>query len=213
VPKGSDGPAAAIEAMITGAMDPDYSTTWNPKTRVLGVTQQGSVISVDLSADARTANAGSAGAALMVQQLVWTVTDALAMPKATVQLTIDGAVAGELWGVLVWDKPVGREAPEDVRTFVQIDTPREGAEVHSPVTVAGDAAAFEANVPWRLLHSSGAVVDSGATMTSEGQTFAPFSFEIELEPGQYTVEISEDDPSGGAAGTPTTDTRTITVLP
>lgn len=213
VPEGDAGAAAAVEAMISGPLDPDYSTTWNPKTTVLGVSQQASVISVDLSADARTANAGSEGAALMVQQLVWTVTDALAAPDATVQLTIDGEVAGELWGVLVWDKPVGREAPDKVRTFVQIDTPREGAEVSSPVTVTGDAAAFEANVPWRVLDAAGAEVDSGFTLTSEGMTFAPFSFTIDLPPGSFTVEISEDDPSGGAAGTPGTDTRAITVVP
>lgn len=212
VPAGADGPKAAIEAMISGPEDPDYSTTWNPKTTVLGVGKKGDVITVDLSGDARTANAGSAGAALMVQQLVWTATDAFAAPDATVSLTIDGAVAGELWGVLVWDAPVRREAPENVRMLVQIDTPRQGAQVRSPVTVTGDAAAFEANVPWRVLDSTGAAVDSGATMTGEGMTFAPFAFEVDLPPGTYTVEISEDDPSGGAAGTPSVDTKSITVV-
>jgi hypothetical protein len=213
VPKGDAGAAAAVEAMISGPLDPDYSTTWNPKTRVLGVTQQGSVISVDLSADARTANVGSGGAALMVQQLVWTATDALAAPDATVQLTIDGAPPGDLWGVLTWEKPIGRAVPEEVRTLVQIDTPREAADVRSPVTVTGDAAAFEANVPWRVLDESGTEVASGFTMTTEGMRHAPFSFQIDLAPGDYTVEIREDDPSDGAAGTPGADTRTITVVP
>jgi hypothetical protein len=129
-----------------------------------------------------------------------------------VQLTIDGAVAGELWGVLDWNGPIGREAAEDVRTFVQIDSPREGAEVRSPVTVTGDAAAFEANVPWRVLNAAGAEVTSGFTTAAEGMRHAPFSFQVNLAPGSYTVEISEDDPSDGAAGTPGTDTRSITVL-
>jgi hypothetical protein len=77
--------------------------------------------------------------------------------------------------------------------------------------VAGEAAAFEANVPWRVLDASGAEVTSGFATTSEGQVFAPYSFTVDLPPGAYTVEISEDDPSGGAGGTPMSDTRTITV--
>ena len=79
------------------------------------------------------------------------------------------------------------------------------------MTISGDAAAFEANVPWRILDAEGAEVEAGFTMTSEGQTFAPFSFEVELPAGEYVVEISEDDPSDGAAGTPMVDTRSFTV--
>lgn len=213
VPTGSGGAIAAIEAMIAGAADPDYSTTWNPATLVRGATAEDGVISVDLSAGARTANVGSGGAAMMVQQLVWTATEAFAAPEAAVRLTVDGAPAGELWGVLDWDVPIGREAAADVRTLVQIDTPREGAEVRSPVTISGDAAAFEANVPWRVLDRAGTEVASGFTMTAEGMRHAPFSFQVDLPPGGFTVEIREDDPSDGEGGMPDTDTRTITVLP
>lgn len=202
---------SAVEAMIAGPEDPDYATTWNPETEVLGVEQSEGEISVDLSEDARTADAGSEVAELMVQQLVYTVTEAAGDEEATVELLIEGEPAGELWGVLDWSEPVSRADPLDVRLLVQIDEPREGAEVESPVTVSGDAAAFEANVPWRVLDENDAEVEAGFTMTSEGQTFAPFSFEVELEPGTYTIEISEDDPSGGEAGTPMTDTKTVTV--
>ncbi|GAA4288665.1 Gmad2 immunoglobulin-like domain-containing protein [Georgenia daeguensis] len=200
----------AVEAMIEGPTDPDYATTWNPGTEVLSVEQDQGTITVDLSEDARTANAGSEAAALMVQQLVHTVVEA-AGQDASVQLLIDGEPAGELWGVLTWDEPVAPADPAEVRVLVQIDRPVEGAEVTSPVTVSGEANAFEANVPWRVLTPEGAAVASGFTMTTAGQEFAPFSFEVELEPGSYVVEISEDDPSGGAGGTPMTDTRSITV--
>jgi hypothetical protein len=146
----------------------------------------------------------------MIQQLVYTVTEAID-ESAPVQLLIEGEPAGELWGAVSWDEPVAREDPVDVRTFVQIDTPREGAEVTSPVTVTGDANAFEANVPWRVLDEGGQEVEAGFATTTAGQEFAPFSFTVELEPGTYTVEISEDDPSDGAGGTPMVDTKTITV--
>jgi hypothetical protein len=207
----ADDPATgAVEAMIAGPDDPDYATTWNPETQVLAVERGDEAITVDLSEEARTANVGSPGAALMIQQLVYTVTEAID-ESAPVQLLIEGEPAGELWGAVSWDEPVAREDPVDVRTFVQIDTPREGAEVTSPVTVTGDANAFEANVPWRVLDEGGQEVEAGFATTTAGQEFAPFSFTVELEPGTYTVEISEDDPSDGAGGTPMVDTKTITV--
>jgi hypothetical protein len=207
---GDDPAVAAVETMIAGADDPDYATAWNPETQVLGVTQDGSAIEVDLSADARTANIGSEGAALMIQQLVYTVTEAVD-EEATVQLLIEGEPAGELWGVVSWDEPVGRADPLDVRSLVQIDAPREGVTTTSPLRIEGEAAVFEATLSWRILGADGTEVNAGITMTAEGQTFAPFMFPVVLEPGTYTVEISEDDPSGGEGGPVMTDTRTVTI--
>lgn len=209
---GEDGVRAAVESMIAGPADPDYSTSWNPATEVLSVDIADGVITVDLSEDARTANVGSPGAALMIQQLVWTATEGAETPDSAVDLLIEGEPAGELWGAVTWEGPVAREDPMDVRTLVQLERPFEGEVVPAgTVTISGDAAAFEANVPWRILDAEGAEVETGFTMTSEGQTFAPFSFEVELPAGEYVVEISEDDPSDGAAGTPMTDTRSFTV--
>jgi hypothetical protein len=75
----------------------------------------------------------------------------------------------------------------------------------------GEAAVFEAVVTWRVLDESGAEVIGGNTMTAEGQTFAPFMFPVVLDPGTYTVEITEDDPSAGEGGVPMSDTRTVTI--
>lgn len=209
---GIDVVQAAVEQMIAGSADPDYSTAWDPETDVLGVTQSAGTITVDLSEAARTASIGSEGAATMIQQLVWTATEAAGDPAASVLLTIEGEPAGELWGAVSWTEPVPRADPLDVRMLVQLAEPREGITVTtSPVTVTGDAAAFEANVPWRVLDATGAEVTRGFATTSAGQEFAPFTFYVELEPGTWTVEISEDDPSDGAAGTPMTDTKTFTV--
>lgn len=209
---GADVVQAAVQAMIAGPQDPDYSSPWAAGTEVLGVSEgpDGAVV-VDLGADARTASIGSAGAALMVQQLVHTVTDALDDPAALVSLTIEGEPPGELWGAVTWTDPVARADALDVRLLVQIDDPQEGGTSGSPLTVSGQAAVFEANLPWRVLDLSGAEVAAGFTMTSEGQTFAPYSFDVDLPPGTYTVVVEESDPSDGAAGTPMSDTRTVTI--
>lgn len=207
---GADPGREAVETMIAGPVDPDYATTWDPDTEVLGVTVSDGTIEVDLSADARTANVGSEGAALMVQQLVYTVTEAVDA-EADVLLTIEGEPAGELWGTLVWDEPVGRADPLDVRLLVQIDQPTEGLTTTSPLRVEGEAAVFEATLGWRVLDEAGDEVIGGVTMTAEGQTFAPFMFPVELDPGVYVVEVFEEDASGGEGGTPMTDTRTVTI--
>jgi hypothetical protein len=62
-----------------------------------------------------------------------------------------------------------------------------------------------------VLDEAGREVSTGITMTTEGQTFAPFAFAVELTPGTYTVVITEDDPSDGAAGVPMSDSRAVTV--
>lgn len=201
---------SAVRAMFRPARDPDYSTTWNPATKVRKVSRIGDVVTVDVSGDARRANVGSAGAALMIQQLVYTVTSATD-DRDRVRLTIDGQPAGELWGVVSWDEPVGRENPMDVRQLVQIDSPSERDVVTSPVIVEGDAAVFEANLPWRVLDEGRHVVAHGNAATDEGQRFAPYRFEVRLRPGTYSIEITEDDPSGGAAGPRMVDSRTVVV--
>lgn len=202
---------SAVERMIAGPDDPDYTSPWNRATTVLGV-RVGNPTVVDLSADARTASVGSAGAALMVQQLVHTVTAATGDPSGSVLLTIAGQPAGELWGVVAWTSPQVRQPAIDVQAFVQIDTPRQGATTTSPVTVSGQAAVFEATLPWTVLSSTGTVVTSGVTNTAEGQTFAPYTFTVDLAPGTYTVVATEDDPSGGAAPGPRmSDSKVFTV--
>ena len=206
-----DPAVAALEVMIAGPEDPDYATTWNPATEVLSVTQVDGEWVVDLSGDARTANVGSEGAALMIQQLVWTVTEAVGEPDAAVVLTIDGAPAGEMWGAIEVATPETRADALDVRNTVQIDNLTEGDAVTSPVLVTGEAAVFEAVLLWRVLDAAGETVADGMTMTSEGQTFAPYSFEVALDPGKWTIVVEETDPSDGEGGPVMTDSRTVTV--
>ena len=207
---GADPGREAVAAMVEGPEDPDYTTTWNPATEVLSVEQEGDLVTVDLSADAETASVGSEGAALMMQQLVWTVTDAVD-PAAAVQLLIDGEPAGELWGAVSWDGPQRRAEPLEVRSLVQVDVPREGQALTSPVRVEGEAATFEATVPWRILDAAGDEVRTGFATAREGMTLSPFSFEVKLPAGSYLLEISEDDPSGGEGGEPMTDSRAFVV--
>ena len=84
------------------------------------------------------------------------------------------------------------------------------ATMRSPVRVSGEAKAFEANVPWRVLDAKGRVVKAGHTSTAEGFVFSGFAFDVRLTPGTYTIEIQEDNPSAVHKEL-TRDTRQITV--
>ncbi|MDX6326719.1 MAG: hypothetical protein QOK15_3073 [Nocardioidaceae bacterium] len=208
---GADPVKEAVQAMISGPQDPDYRSTWNPRTQVRSVDPAGNVVTVDLSPAARKVSVGSEAAERMVQQLVYTVTEAARRPQAKVRLTIGGQPAGDLWGAVSWTDPIGRADPAAVRMLVQISTPREGAATGSPVRVAGEADAFEANVPWQVVDGHGNVVKQGAATALEGMQFSPYSFTVKLPPGTYTVRVAEDDPSAGEGGAPMADTKRITV--
>ncbi|MGQ0576819.1 MAG: GerMN domain-containing protein [Pseudonocardia sp.] len=207
----ADPASDAVREMLRGPVDPDYRTLWPAGTALRSpVTVAGGVITVDLSREALgPASLGTAAADLTVQQLVFTVQAAL-QSVDPVRLLVDGAPVPELFGAVATAEPVPRADQYAVRSLVQIDNPTDGAAVGRSVTVSGEAAAFEANVPWQVLRD-GAVVQEGFTTAAEGQRFAAFSFTLTLEPGTYDVVVTEDDPSGGEGRPPFVDDKTITV--
>jgi len=206
------GPAlTAAQAVLAGEpLDPDYSGLWDPAGTVLGVNVADDLVEVDLSSAATTTATGSAGALLAVQSLVYAVTGAL-QTDAPVRILVEGQSVTERVGVLDVSQPIARADPISVRLLVQINDPNEGDVTGSPVTVSGEAAVFEATLPWRVETQAGAVVQTGVTQTAQGQTFAPFSFDVTLDPGTYVVVITEDDPSDGAGGPVQEDSRGFVV--
>jgi hypothetical protein len=207
----TDDPAsAAVREMLAGptGVDPDYRTYWPPGTALREpVRREGGAIVVDLTG-AGAARMGERLAELTVQQLVFTVQGAL---QATdpVRILVDGAPVRDLWGVDV-SAPVRRGDPYALRSLVQIDSPADGARVGRQVEVRGEAAVFEATVLWEVLRGA-EVVQRGVAGTAEGQRFAPFAFTVTLEPGEYAVRITEDDPSDGEGRPVLSDDKTITV--
>ena len=206
------GPAlTAAAAVLAGEpLDPDYHGLWDPAGKVLWVRPTTGVIEVDLTTAATSTRTGSAGAALAVQSLVYAVTGAL-QSDDPIRILVEGQPVDELFGAGDTHAPIPRGDPLRDRLLVQINNPNEGDVVGRTVTVSGEAAVFEATLPWHVETSDGTVAQSGVAHTSEGQTFAPFSFDVTLEPGSYVVVITEDDPSDGAGRPPTSDTRAITV--
>lgn len=206
--------AAVQEMLSTLPADPDYTTLWFGGVQVQVAEVSADVITIDLSDPAENDEAALENPDLAVQQVVYTATaaahDAGLDGSLPVRITIDGQDPGRLFDGADVSEPVGRADPLEVRQLVQLNEPGEGATVSGPVTFAGEAAVFEATVEW-VLRRDGEEVDSGSTETTECCTFAPFSLELELEPGSYEIVMSESDPSGGEGRPPMSDTRTFTV--
>jgi hypothetical protein len=191
----ADPGSAAVREMLahpTG-LDPDYRNPWPAGTILrVPVTTTADAITVDLTA--------APPSELAAQQLVFTVQGALGS-TAPVQLLRDGTSTG---------LPIPRGDPYALRSLVQIDAPDDGTSTASPVVVTGEAAVFEATLHWAVV-SGTTTIRTGVASTAEGQVFAPFRFTLDLPPGRYTVQISEDDPSDGAGRPVLTDDRTVTV--
>ena len=209
---GRSNAEAALELMRDGPVDPDYTTFWDASVEVLSVQTEGGTATVDLSGDWLLAPSLQGDkASNAVEQLIFTVQGALG-ERLPVQILVDGEHIAELWGTVPVAEPLTNADPMSVRMLVQINSPGEGDAVASPVRVTGEAAAFEATVPWRVLRAdTGEVVEQNFTNAAEGQRLSPFAFEVTLTPGDYIIEVTEDDPSGGEGRAPYVDTKRITV--
>lgn len=211
------GPVASAVAAMTRLqpLDPDYLTPWRPAQRV-AVTRSGQTIVVDLSADAFAGTqVGSELAAQAVQQLVYTATAAAAQAgqeAAAVTILVDGAAA-DVWGVLRVGEPIRRALMAGTLAHVWVTDPMQGSTVNSgQVRFTGYGTSFEANFPWTIRSADGRTVASGFTMGGSMGRFGEFAFTANLDPGDYTVEVSTDDPSGGQEGFgPATDDKEFTV--
>ena len=208
--------AAVDEAVSATPDDPDYRTDWPEGTSAARVQDPGTpdVLTIDVTGGAglhdRPGPMSEEQAQLAIEQVVYTA-QAAAQARDAVQFLLNGERTDSLLGVPV-SEPLAQGDPVDVLAQVWIIDPAEGTEVSAPFTVSGLAAAFEANVLWELRQGD-EVVRSDFTTAEECCTMAPYSFEVDAPPGDYTLVVQDSDPSGGEGPSPWQDTKNITVLP
>lgn len=192
-----DALEAAVQTMIDGPLDPDYTTLWNPDTTVLSVSSGSGVVTVDLSDSVRDSQVGPEAARLMIQQLVFTATTW--DPTAKVRLLIDGKNAGQLWNGVTWDQAIGRAEPTEVLSPLQLDKPVQGAQLTTDNTSFSGEVLAGSVIIWRVDHAAGEEGVAGELPVPAGSGFVPFSFAHDLGPGKYILELSvhpADDPGG-----------------
>ncbi|WP_183095854.1 Gmad2 immunoglobulin-like domain-containing protein [Nocardioides stalactiti] len=210
---GDDNPLEEAAALVTAGdvLDPDYRTLF-PSGSFASVTFDGEQFVVTLADDSwntRPAGMSAADAELAVQQLVYTL-QAVQGEEAPVAVQPSGRLLG------IEAASVDAADELEVRSFVNVLSPAEGATVSDTFTASGEASSFEATVPWQVRDSSGAKVLEGFA-TAEGWIDGLYPWETEVDvsslaPGEYTFVALTDDPSGGAEGNgPSEDTKTIVV--
>lgn len=84
---------------------------------------------------------------------------------------------------------------------VAIAHPVAESDVESPFVLFGDATAYKGIITYEVTSSSGEVVASGETLTGSMGTFSKFAVELDLDPGEYTVTVSQTDPPDRALRT------------
>lgn len=81
-----------------------------------------------------------------------------------------------------------------------LTSPAPGATVEGPgVTVTGEGTAFEATLNYHVLAAGtqDVVVGPDYTMAGANGEIGPFTIELTLDPGEYTVQVWEPDMTGG----------------
>ena len=158
----------ALEALFDGPTDAerhaDVSTSINPGTRLLDLTIDEGVATVDLDSTF-TANETLASVVGSLAQVVYTLTQFDSVKGVVFE--VDGNPLFELFGNPGAD--VQRRADfADQLPFILVGSPGIGERVSSPVTIAGTANVFEAVVSIAILDEHGRTVASTFTMATCG---------------------------------------------
>ncbi len=207
----------AVQQAVDGdAFDPDYRSDWPAGTHVDAVRAGGGATTVALSGgslSARPAGVSAAEARAALQQLVYTVRANLGNDRP-VRFEVDGSRAATLLGVPT-SGDVAAASRDTTLAPVSIDSPadqrsRDLGGLRSPVTVKGSASAFEATVQWEL-EQGGTVVKRGFATARECCTLSPYTFRFSAPPGDYTLVVHDEDPSGGEGTGTSSDSKQIRV--
>ena len=193
---------AAVDALLAGPSAAERSAglvSAVPKgTRLLGINIRNGVATVDLTSEYQSGG-GSLSMQMRLGQVVYTLTQFPTVQK--VRFRLDGTPVNVFSSEgIVLKKPVGRSDYANLLPPIAVAKPMDGESVSSPVTVAGTANVFEANVTVEILDASGKVVGKTFTTASCGTgcrgTFSvPVKFKVGSEQ-RGTIVVHDDDAAG-----------------
>jgi hypothetical protein len=198
-PEGQPASLAALRALLDPALTPPpgLDDTIPDEVAVLGVTEDGDTITVDMN-QAFLAGAGSGflGDVTMLNQLIYTATQG--NPEVGVVFTVEGQAPGPYGseGILL-DTAFTRDYYRDEEINSVIVTTPVGPE---STEISGVARVFEATVSLEIRDAAGEVVGSQFTMVTCGSgCWGEFTFQLDpalLEPGGQ-VRVFWNSPEDG----------------
>jgi germination protein M len=193
---------AAINSLLDGPTADErvmgYASAVPSGTKLLGIGIRNGVATVDLTSEFQN-GAGSRSMQMRLAQVVYTLTQFPTVAK--VRFRLDGAPVPVFSSEgIVLDNPVGRNDYADLLPAITVAKPTPDATVTSPITVAGSANVFEANVTVEILNAQGEVV--GKTFTTatcgtgcRGTYSVPVSFKV-AKAQNGTIVVHDDDAAG-----------------
>ena len=183
-------------------------------TKLLGIAIHNGVATVDLTSEFQD-GAGSRSMQMRLGQVVYTLTQFPTVQK--VRFRLDGTPVNVFSSEgIVLDHPVGRPDYSDLLPAITVAKPASDSSVTSPVTVAGTANVFEANVSVEVLNANGDVVGKTFTTAScgtgcRGTYSVPVSFKV-AKTQSGTIVVHDDDAAG--TGKPPHEVRVpVTLAP
>jgi len=212
---------ALTQALDEAPLDPDYRSGWPDVAGLATASYDGTeLITIDLTGDIHALPADMSGrqAQVALEQLIYTAQAVVGEGRKPVQFLLDGSHSDQVLGQPT-SEPLASGPLFDTLSLVNLDAPAEGDVIAGDtLEVSGVANSFEANVVVKLQRYEGTFIAFQEGVTADGWTaekLFPFngSFDIsDLEPGQYVLSASTDDPSGGAEGYGAdTDSKLITI--
>jgi spore germination protein GerM len=185
VPPTVETAAAALDALLAGPTDdeaesvPGLSTAIPEGTELLGVSMDGTVATVDLSAELGAGD-DSAATAMGVAQVVFTVTRLEGVTEVIIEQEGEPVAVPTSQGELV-DRPVTRDDYIDYQAMVSVESPTYDGISGNPMRVTGVAAAFEATFEYALTDGEGLIIAEGFAMTDNGVGWGNFDFTIDYD--------------------------------
>jgi Immunoglobulin-like domain of bacterial spore germination/Sporulation and spore germination len=197
---------AAMEALLEGPTsaerDAGVGTQIPDGTQLLGLIVDEGIATVDLTSEYE-AGGGTASMTMRLAQVVCTLDQ---FPTVEgVLFRLDGQPVDVLGGEgIVIDHPLRCRDYRDLLPVILVTSPTIGEGISNPVTVAGSANVFEANVTVEVLDSAGRVVGSSfATATCGSGCRGTFSVTVSYDvPSSQRGEIVVHDDDAAGTGHP-----------
>jgi germination protein M len=207
---------AALQALFDGPNDEeitgDVGTAVPEGTQLLGLEIADGVATVNLTSEFESGG-GSLSMTMRLAQVVYTLTQFQTVKG--VRFELDGRPVDVFSGEgIVLDHPVGRKDYEQLLPTILVSSPTPWAEVSNPVTVAGSANVFEANVTVRILDEQNReIAHTFTTATCGTGCRGTFSVAVpyEVDDRQQGVILVQDDDAAGV-GKPPHEVRIPVIL-